>query len=143
MSGSNRRRNQSSVVSIRAVAILVEAQGEVKQAEGHLETLLLDGSTTAAYQTLMLSIKAWLDLAYRATTLPELERHLKEADQGIQDLLKLLEKTTCPPATEWFYQLQLARDWLGVGRGKIKAALTYARLEQMLRSERSRPPLEN
>ncbi|MEK7540575.1 MAG: hypothetical protein AAB558_05000 [Patescibacteria group bacterium] len=143
MSGSIRRRSRLPTVSIQAVAILVEAQGEVRQAESHLETLLLDVSTTTAYQTLVLSIKAWLDLAYRATTLSELEHQLQEVDQGIQDLLKLLEKVTCPPATEWLHRLQLARDWLDVSRGKVKVALTYARLEQMLRSDRTHPPLEH
>lgn len=130
-------------ISVRAIALLVEAKGELEEAEAHVSTLLLDADTEARSQPLMLSAKAWYDLAMRATTLKELERSYQQVDRAVQDLLNLLDQLSFPPRTEWRLQLQLARDWLHISRAKLKLALTSAHLEECQKARQLRVPLDN
>lgn len=142
MSGARDRRIRSASVSIRAIAILVEAQGEIKTAEGHVEVLLPD-ELVKTFQSLVASIQGWLQKAFRSTSLDELQANLQELDQAVQGLLMLLDQVKVPPLSSYVHQLQLARDWLGVSRGKIQVALTYARLDYCLKSQAASPGLEN
>lgn len=130
-------RHCSRPLFLRAVAILVEARGEVEQAEGHMATLLTE-EDCSAWVTLVASIKEAIQKAFTAKDHEEFVATLGQAEVFIRQCLELMERVSFLPTTEWHHQRQLAMDWLNCSLGRFKVVTTLIRVDQVTGDVRQR-----
>lgn len=136
MSGSGHRSRVAQVLSIRALTVLGEARGEVEQAQIHMAVIMVwDPSVAARLSTMTAEIMDGLVVAMRAKELDELEQALARVEAQVQQCVEALHQASIPPTTEWYHQRQAAADWLACSVGRLKVAMSYARLELFLKSQ--------
>lgn len=133
MSGPAHSPRPMLLLSIKALAVLTEARGEVDQAEVQMATLLPDQSDTLRGELLSV-IKANLSEAFRANDLAGLEDNIQQAEDNIRRCLRVMEQASYPPLAVWRQRHQLAMDWLSCSLGRLKVVLTYVRLDQVMQA---------
>ena len=136
MSGSHPQRRPPPVIPTSAINVLAEARGEVRQAQGHMMTLM-DFDHESQAHVLILSIQSRLEAALHVASLTDLESLLEEVQESIRECVRLLEQFTCPPTTQWHHQRQLAVNWLSCSLGRFKVALAYVKLDRFMRGQAS------